>query len=662
MKDEKKTKKQLISELELLRQSIKQNESPGESNRQAFYRLATEHSNEAVIIINKDKRLFYNQRYLELAGCKTPEELEQKPFLYGIHPDDQELIREMIRQRQEGKPTPSRYECRLLKPDGSFMYVEISSSVITYMGQPASLGYVRDISDRKEAENRINKAQREWENIFEAIGQPTAIINPQYIILAANKALIDAARMPLKDILGKKCHEIFHGQNSKNHPDGCPLAKLLLTGKMETAEMEVDAFGGSYLITCIPVFNNEDRMEQIIHIATDMTEKKQMEESRSKLETQLFQAQKMEAVGTLAGGIAHDFNNILMGIQGYVSLTKLDLKPDHPHYERLQKIEEQIMNGANLTRQLLGFARGGKYQVKPTNLNKLLKESAAIFSRTKKEISISNKLQKDLWMVDTDQGQIDQVLLNIYINAWQAMPQGGDIYLESQNVTLSDTNVQPYDVHPGRYVKISVTDTGIGMDEQIQKRIFEPFFTTKRPDKGTGLGLASVYGIIKNHAGFITVSSELGKGSTFNIFLPASDQNKMIEEKSPEHEMLLTGKETILLVDDELSNVAPTKELLENIGYRVTIVGSGQEAITIYMEKWKEIDLVILDMIMPGISGGNTFDALQKINPAVKVILSSGYSVDGDAQQIMNRGCKGFIQKPFRIITLSKKIREILII
>jgi len=786
MKNDKKTKKQFIAELESLHQSAKTAGSQGESEQAAFYRLATEHSDEAVIIVSKSNRLFFNRRYMELAGCNTPEELEQKPFLSGVHPDDQKIIKEMIQKRQAGESAPLRYECRLLKPDGSVMHFEISSSLITHMGQPASLGYIRDISDRKQAEARIIKAQREWKNIFEAIGQPTAIINPQFIILAANSALMDVSGMSLHAILGKKCHEIFHGEESKNNPDGCPLAKLILTGKMETAEMDVGAFGGTSLITCIPVFDNENRLEQIIHIATDVTERKRMEESlrksestlksiflaapigiglvsnriikrvndrlcemlgysredlleqsarilyptdddyefvgkekyaqitergtgtvetrwirkdgsiikillsstpldsanlssgvtftavditervhaeesRSKLEAQLFQAQKMEAIGTLAGGIAHDFNNILMGIQGYTSLAKLDFEPNHPHYERFQKIEEQIMSGANLTRQLLGFARGGKYEVKPTNLNQLLKTSAEIFSRTKKEISISHKLQKDLCWVDADQGQIDQVFLNIYINAWQAMSQGGDIYIESQNVTLNDNNVKPYDVHPGKYAKISITDTGTGMDTLTQERIFEPFFTTKQPGKGTGMGLASAYGIIKNHGGFITVQSELEKGSTFSIFLPASHKKpNEVEESSASEEKLLAGYEHILIVDDELNNVVPTKELLNNLGYNVTAVGSGQEAITLYAAKWKEFDLVILDMIMPGISGGQTFDALLEINPTVKVILSSGYSVDGEAQQIMNRGCKGFIQKPFRISNLSKKIREIL--
>ena len=209
-------------------------------------------------------------------------------------------------------------------------------------------------------------------------------------------------------------------------------------------------------------------------------------------------------------------------------------------------------------------------------------------------------------------------------------------------------------------MKISVTDTGTGMDAQTRARIFEPFFTTRRLDKGTGLGLASAYGIIKNHGGFITVESEPGRGSTFDIYLPASERNKISEEDSGEQEHLLRGKETILLVDDERVSITPIKELLESLGYRVIAAGSGQEAIAIYMEKGKSIDLVILDMIMPGIGGGKAFDALLEIDPDVKVILSTGYSLDGEAQHIMNRGCKGFIQKPFRILELTRKIREVL--
>lgn len=916
MADERKAGKQSKPESALFDPAADQRSELDENSREAFYRLATDHSSEAVVIIQNNRRLFYNRRYLELAGCGSPEELDQKPFLSWIHPEDRERVRENINNRHAGKTAPSRYDCRVLKPDGTIVHVEISSSLITHNGQPASLGYIRDISDRKQSEDKINQTQREWKSIFEAIGEPTAIISPERVIVAANSALIKASGLPLEDILGRKCHQLFHGEETTTPPDGCPLTKVIQSGKMETADMDVEAFGRSSLISCIPVFDNHNRLEQVIHIAADITQKKQMEEAlqrsastlrsifqaapigiglvsnrilkqvndrlcrmvgysreelleksarilyptdeeyefvgrekyaqiaergtgtvetnwmrkdgsmmrilmsstplnpsnledgvtftalditerrlaeealheserkyrfiadnssdviwtmnldgrftyvspsvkdlsgftpeevmgiglekyicdedvewvvaelyrelgkppqerserrivetrqykkdgslldievstswlyddqgniiglqgstrditerkkmeeaRAKLEARLFHAQKMEAIGTLAGGIAHDFNNILMGIQGYTALTRLDLHPDHPHYERLQKIEEQVMSGANLTRQLLGFARGGKYEVKPTNLNKLFLDSAEIFSRTKKEISISHRLQQDLWIVDADQGQIDQVILNMLINAWQAMPQGGEIYFESQNVLLNDTDVKPYDVEPGRYVKISISDTGTGMDAATMERIFEPFFTTKRPDKGSGMGLASAYGVVKNHGGFITVDSQVGKGSRFSIFLPASPESKWVAENPSPQGQLLKGNETIMIVDDELSNIIPTKELLQHLGYKVIAAGSGQEALTIYSDQWKSIDLIILDMIMPGISGGKTFNALMDMNPAVKVILSSGYSVDGDAQEIMNRGCKGFIQKPFRILDLSRKIREIL--
>ena len=243
-----------------------------------------------------------------------------------------------------------------------------------------------------------------------------------------------------------------------------------------------------------------------------------------RLEDQLHQSQKMEAIGTLAGGIAHDFNNLLMGIQGWVSLISIDLEPSHPHTEHIKAIEDSIRGGANLTSQLLGFARGGKYEERPIDINELLLESATMFGRTKKEIHIHTKLQNQSPVVAADRSQIEQVLLNLYINAWQAMPDGGELYLETKIVTLDDAFCKPYQVKPGDYAKVSVTDTGIGMDESIRQQIFDPFFTTKDKGRGTGLGLASAYGIIKNHAGIITVYSQVGQGTTFNIYLPISRQ------------------------------------------------------------------------------------------------------------------------------------------
>jgi CheY-like chemotaxis protein len=238
------------------------------------------------------------------------------------------------------------------------------------------------------------------------------------------------------------------------------------------------------------------------------------------------------------------------------------------------------------------------------------------------------------------------------------MPGGGEIHLETENVRLNDEQAVPCAVRPGKYVKISVTDTGTGMDEKTKERIFDPFFTTKKMGRGTGLGMATVYGIIKGHEGMIDVVSEPGRGTTFNIYLPATE--KTIIRKKTDLAEILTGTETILLVDDEKMGLEVTGEILESMGYSVYGVGSGQEAISVYMEKRNEIDLVILDMIMPGISGGETFDCLREINPEIRVLLSSGYSLEGQAQQILDRGCNGFLQKPFHPDKLSSKIREML--
>jgi two-component system cell cycle sensor histidine kinase/response regulator CckA len=350
-----------------------------------------------------------------------------------------------------------------------------------------------------------------------------------------------------------------------------------------------------------------------------------------------------------------------MGILGRASLMRLDTKSSHPHYEHLREIEKYVISAAELTKQLLGFARIGKYEVKPTNLNHLVVQNSRMFGRTKKEITIQCKYQKDLWTVEVDQGQIDRVLLNIYVNAWQAMPSGGKLYIQTENVTLDENFVGPHDVKPGNYVMISVTDSGIGMDESTLKRVFDPFFTTKAKERGTGLGLASAYGIIKNHDGIITVYSVKGQGASFKIYLPSSGKAvyavHAVPKLSPD---ISVGTETILVVDDEKMILSAGRALLEKIGYRVLAADCGRKALSIYEADKAEIDLIVLDMVMPDMSGADTYDRLKKINPAVKVLLSSGYSMNGQAAEILDRGCNGFIQKPFTVKAISQKVREIL--
>ncbi len=385
-----------------------------------------------------------------------------------------------------------------------------------------------------------------------------------------------------------------------------------------------------------------------LNFLRDITEQK-------KLENQFYHAQKMESIGTLAGGVAHEFNNLLMAILGNANIMLLDLEPNDPHVDRLKRIEASVKRGAFLTRQLLGFARGGKYEIKILDVNQLIRLTADMFGQTRKEIKIELSLQSDLWAIEADPNQLEQMLMNLYVNAWEAMPDGGDLVIASENVDVTERHGK---AEPGSYVKVTVTDTGIGMDEDVRQRIFDPFFTTRVHEQGAGLGLAAVYGIIKNHGGFVDVISEPKKHTTFQIYLPATKKDPLPEPVASED--VPEVKVTLLLVDDEEIILEVTRQMLETLGHRVLVAKSGTEAVERYSAHQDSVDAVILDMIMPGMSGSETFDRLKEINPDIRVLLSSGYSIDGRAKEILGRGCKGFIQKPFTIKGLSLKIREIL--
>ena len=489
------------------------------------YRLLFENANEAIFIIEDGIVKFPNFKTEEMTGY-SEKELSEISFINIIHPDDREMVLESRRKRLLGEKPPSTYSFRMINKSGDELLVQINSVLITWEGNPATINFIRDITEQK------------------------------------------------------------------------------------------------------------------------------------RLEAQLQQAQKMESMGTLAGGLAHDFNNLLMGIQGRASLMMMDTDSSHPYNEHLKGIDDYVKSAAELTKQLLGFARGGKYEVKAIDLNEFIKKQNRMFGRARKEINIRGRYEKNLWTVDVDQGQIEQVLLNIYVNAWHAMLGGGDLFVQTENIVIDENYGNPYHVEPGRYAKISVTDNGVGMDEATQQRIFDPFFTTKEMGRGTGLGLASAYGIIKNHKGFINVYSEKGEGTTFNIYFPASEK-EAVKEKEKDEE-LIRGTETVFFVDDENIILDVAKNILKTLGYKVLLARGGVEALQVYKKNQDKIDMVILDMIMPDIGGGETYDKLKEINPGIKVLLSSGYSINGQATKILDRGCNGFIQKPFNMIDLSQKLREIL--
>jgi two-component system cell cycle sensor histidine kinase/response regulator CckA len=525
-----------------------------------------------------------------------------------------------------------------------FEYEELLKTVKNALDQKALK------TDRKRAEEALVRAKEDWEKTFDAITDMVMLLDNKHRIIRVNSSAAKALNATKESLVGKKCYEAVHGQ--KRRIGQCPLTLTIKTLKPQTKEITEAKLGGTFICSTSPILDHPGQLRGYAHTLKDVTQSK-------RLEAQLQQAQKLEAIGTLAGGIAHDFNNVLMSIRGHASLALVYAEAGRPHSEHLKGIEDSVQRGAELTKQLLGFAKGGKYEVKPTDLNELIESSSEMFGRTKKEIRIHRKYQKGIWPVEVDQGQVEQVLLNLYVNAWQAMPGGGDLYLQTTNVAFEENHAKPFGVGPGRYVKISVTDTGVGMDEATQQRIFDPFFTTKEMGLGTGLGLASAYGIIKSHHGIISVNSEKGNGTTFHIHLPASEKEVKTRVKGPDEEML-KGTETVLLVDDEDMILDVGKGMLAEMGYKVLLARGGKEALRVYKKHKDKIDLVILDMIMPDISGGEIYDKMKEDNPKVKALLASGYSVTGHAADILKRGCDGFIQKPFDMKQLSGKIRHVL--
>ena len=393
-------------------------------------------------------------------------------------------------------------------------------------------------------------------------------------------------------------------------------------------------------------------------IVRDVSERAVAEREQQRLEAQLRQAQRMEAVGTLAGGIAHNFNNLLMGIQGNVSLVRKDTDPRHPHHERLTTIQSLVTGGSKLTKELLGFARAGRYEVRAIDINQLVREAAETFATSRREIRMHVDLADRLLRAKADRGQLDQVLLNLFINSAEAMPSGGDIFLESGITYHTALEGRQYQPKPGKYIWISLRDTGVGMDEGTQRRIFEPFYTTKGLSGGTGLGLASVYGSIKAHGGYVDVTSELGMGSTFTLYLPATEE-EVFSAEDTKGEIIL-GRGTVLIVDDDEAVLEACASILSYLEYTPIRVATGRQAVEVFRGRSTEIDLVILDMILPDIGGGDVYDSLKAIDPGVKVLLASGYSLDGAAQSILQKGCDDFIQKPFTIGQLSQKIGLVL--
>jgi PAS domain S-box-containing protein len=593
-------------------------------------------------VVNRAFRKMVGLKQSEIIG-KTDDELLPPDLAEACRKSDEEVLR---------RGRTIHIEERAVSEDGVATYYDtIKKPLRDKKGKAVGLvGVSRNVTQRRQAEEAALQAESRYRLVVDNANDAVFIVQDG-IIKFPNPALTRItgysgsflSKTPFLELIAPEDRDMVADRHMKRlRGEDVPTTySFRITDKAgRLMWVEVNAVSFAW-----------EEKPAVLCFLRDITPQK-------KLEAQLQYAHKMEAVGTLAGGVAHDFNNLLMGIQGNVSLMLMELDGSNAHYERLKTIEKQIQSGARLTSHLLGYARKGKYEVAPVNLNHLVEETSHTFGRMKKEIRVHQDLAKNLFAVEADAGQIEQVLLNLYVNAADAMPGGGTLTLKTKNITHKDMKDKLYDPKPGKYVLLTVTDTGTGMYKKTMERIFDPFFTTKEMGRGTGLGLASAYGVIKSHAGYIDVDSKRGQGTTFSIYLPAS--GKKVERVAGSPERLIAGTGTVLLVDDEEPIIEIGKELLELIGYRVLTARDGKEAVKAYRKHGENIDVVIMDMVMPGMGGGEAYDRIKEIDPDAKVLLSSGFGIDGEASEILDRGCNGFIQKPFSVRELSRAMEKIL--
>ncbi|HVN97094.1 MAG TPA: PAS domain S-box protein [Syntrophorhabdaceae bacterium] len=581
-----------------------------------------------------------------------------------IHPDDLPIFFQAVKQnvtRTGPEPLPE-VEHRIIRRDGEVRYIAVRGGVIKDdKGQIVKrYGTNQDITERKKMENTLQQSEEQFRKMFEGNPIGMVMVDSDFRFIRANAAFCRMLGFTEKELSSLTFKDI-------THPDYIEEDVLrvndLKNGKIPFYQTEKryvrkdDAVvWGSARVNVMR--DKDDRLLYFLTTVEDITEQKRSEEERTRLEAQLFQSQKMEAIGTLAGGIAHDFNNILTALVGYAALLKMKLSKGI-----LSTYVDQILSAsqkaADLIRELLTFSRQEAVSLKPISLHSVIKGTEKLLQRlVTEDIELRIKPSKEKIVIMADLTQIDQILMNLVTNARDAMPKGGSLTIETKMVELDDEfrRIHGYG-KPGVYVLLSVSDTGSGMDEKTREKIFDPFFTTKEVGKGTGLGLSTVYGIVKQHDGYITVHSEPGIGTTFHIYLPVA--NEAGKEESPSPAPAKEGNETILIAEDDETLRGLLSQILIAYGYTTIQAIDGVDAIEQF-KKADKIDLLILDSVMPKRNGREAYEEIRKIRPDVKVLFTSGYTKD----VILDKGIReeglNFLGKPISPDTLLEKVRDVL--
>lgn len=646
--------KRVVKEIESEGKLRKAEEALRESEQR--FRMISENAPVLINSFDEDGRcVFWNKQCNKTFGW-TIEEINEQEFAMALfYPDP--AVREEVVRTITTDPDKTFSEWHPVTKDGKILSMMWANFSLPN-GQVFSMGH--DITERKLAEQALRESEENLSIILNSIGEAVIAADRQGKITQMNPVAENLTGWTLEEAKTRLLSEVFKTTNAlSGETTPNPVERVISSGAFiglanHTILTSRDSVERQIADCVAPIKNPEDVIIGVVLVFRDVTEKYRLEE-------RLRQSEKMQAVGQLAGGIAHDFNNQLSAILGYSELLIYRLK-DEQLIKDATHIKESALRAANLTAQLLAFSHKGKILSTPVSIHKIISEVTNILEHSiNKKITIRQILNADPETTLGDPNQLQNALLNMALNARDAMPDGGELIFETA-VTELDENflkANPYEVLPGTYLMIRITDNGCGMDAETQKHIFEPFYTTKEVGKGTGMGLASVYGTIHNHKGDIGVYSEVDNGTTFRIYLPLI-RGTPSPELTENYSKPIPGSARILLVDDEKMIRKFAKRALEELGYQATTCSNGKEAVEYYEKSWREIDLVFLDMIMPVMGGRETFSLMKKINPEILAILSSGFSLNGVTQSILDDGVKAFIRKPYELIELSKTLAHVL--
>jgi PAS domain S-box-containing protein len=602
-------------------------------------------------------RVIWSDSLYRIFGLRPGEAiLSFQGYLDRVHPDDRARAQGVIEQALRDQQSFVRDE-RIVRADGAIRYLRsIGSVIVDERGQPVRmLGLCQDVTERKLIEESLAQERHRIQILLDTLPDSIFFKDAASRFLQINRAL--AAKFGLSDpaqAIGRSDLDFFPEAFARQ--TRADELEVMRTGQILRKEEQKTFPDGRQswtMITKLPLRDPDGRIIGTFGISTDITESK-------KLEDQLRQAQKMEAIGRLAGGIAHDFNNLLTGIAGYSDILLSDLDPASPSCPIVQEIQKATERAAALTQRLLTFSRKHVLPAQPLHLNAVLADMEPMLRRLiGEDVELLTLPEPDLGWVQADMGQIQQVIVNLVVNARDAMPQGGTLLLQTTNVVLP---VRPGEtpLPGGPFVRLTVSDTGQGMTPEVRSHLFEPFFTTKEVGKGTGLGLSTSYGIIKQSGGFIEVQSEVGQGTTFQIFLPRVTGPKPSttvvrpEDESPR------GSETILLVEDEDLVRALTLRVLRQLGYTILSAARGEDALRLGTEHAGTIHLLLTDVVMPQMSGREVAERLLPLRPGMKVLYLSGYTDDAMVQHGVRESGMAFLAKPFTPAVLARKVREVL--